>query len=128
MIWTQSIPLPTLLAISSAMGLLSAYLAHRQGRANPVFWFFIGFFLGAMGIVGLFFGRRKPKVEEAPKPQPVLNGPASAAWYYADADRQQRGPISREGLMREYQAGKVSGATLVWHEELSEWQPLQNFL
>lgn len=126
MIWTQSIPLPTLLAISCGMGLISAYFARRQGRPNPFFWFWVGFFLGAMGMVGLFLGRRKPKVEEAPKPLPALKGPAT--WYYIDPDRQQRGPISREGLLKELQSGKIAPTTLVWHEEITEWQPLQNFL
>jgi hypothetical protein len=45
-------------------------------------------------------------------------------WYYADSG-QQRGPVSEAELLALVQAGRVTGATLVWHEGLPNWQPYE---
>lgn len=44
-------------------------------------------------------------------------------WYYADADGDQRGPISQESLFKRIQAGQVTSETLLWTEGLDAWTP-----
>lgn len=46
-------------------------------------------------------------------------------WFYATAEREQRGPLSAEQLVELFAAGGISRATLVWREGLEEWRPLQ---
>lgn len=49
-------------------------------------------------------------------------------WYYADHQRQQRGPLAGPELAALFRSGTVHMATLVWREGLSGWQPLSAFL
>jgi type IV pilus assembly protein PilA len=48
----------------------------------------------------------------------------SDAWYYADASRTQKGPVSAQVLAYLHGRGEVTGDTLVWHAGLSGWEPL----
>jgi len=43
-------------------------------------------------------------------------------WYYA-VEKQQKGPVTPEQLAELVQQGVVTGATLVWHKGMGEWQP-----
>lgn len=45
-------------------------------------------------------------------------------WYYADRQRQQRGPVSADELRAALQRGDIDMTTLVWHERLPAWVPL----
>lgn len=45
-------------------------------------------------------------------------------WYYADRQRQQRGPVSADELRAALQRGDIDLSTLVWHERLPAWVPL----
>jgi Predicted membrane protein/domain len=47
-------------------------------------------------------------------------------WYYADARRQQHGPVSSEDLRTHFGAGTVDLSTLVWREGMAQWQPLSS--
>jgi len=47
-----------------------------------------------------------------------------AAWYYADANHQQLGPLTRAALVEAVERGAVNAATLVWRDGLAGWQPL----
>ncbi len=47
----------------------------------------------------------------------------STSWYYAAGGRQA-GPVTEGELDNLISSGVVQGDTLVWHEGLSEWQPL----
>jgi type IV pilus assembly protein PilA len=46
-------------------------------------------------------------------------------WYYADAQNQQQGPVTATVLADLFRNGSVSATTLVWHEGLPAWVPLQ---
>jgi type IV pilus assembly protein PilA len=48
----------------------------------------------------------------------------SEQWYYADRQRQQRGPVATAELKAALQRGDVDMTTLVWHEKLPGWLPL----
>lgn len=48
-------------------------------------------------------------------------------WYYADANLQQRGPVTSEGLAGLLRSGEVHQETLVWREGMTQWAPLREF-
>lgn len=119
----------TTLLFSAATGLLSAFLAHRRGN-NPYLWFAVGFCFGMLGALCLFFAPKKKKFTPppAPIPQPYLSGPLDKFWYYLDPSHTQVGPMSHTAISKEWQEGKIPTSTLVWHEELAEWQPLADLV
>ena len=43
-------------------------------------------------------------------------------WHYVEQG-QQTGPVTEEQLTGLFQAGKITGDTLVWREGLADWQP-----
>lgn len=45
----------------------------------------------------------------------------SHEWYYADAQRQQQGPVDAAALAQAYREGRVDADTLVWREGLAGW-------
>lgn len=47
-------------------------------------------------------------------------------WYYAEG-RTPVGPLSKSELLELLHAGKLSGSTLVWHNHLDRWRPLEQF-
>lgn len=49
-----------------------------------------------------------------------------AQWYYADANRQQRGPLTREALIAALDRGELNASTLVWRSGFAAWQPLSS--
>jgi hypothetical protein len=127
MLWPN---LPSLFLASGAIGLVSAYLAHRRNK-NPILWFCVGFFFGIFGIFAIFFAPA-PKKKELPlaptQPKPYLHGPMDRFWYYVDQANQKVGPMSYDAVAKAWTQGNISPITLVWHEELTEWKPLQELI
>ena len=124
----------TALLVGSITGLISAYFAYRRHR-SPLFWFLIGFFFGLLGVIAFFLApsskkKRVPSHLEQPNPvpQPYLFGPSDKFWYYLNEAREQIGPLSHHGITNAWKEGKLSSATFIWHEELSEWKPLQELV
>jgi uncharacterized RDD family membrane protein YckC len=50
-----------------------------------------------------------------------------ASWYYADRNRQRRGPVEDAELVRQFHQGEIALNSLVWRDGLGEWQPLRDF-
>jgi hypothetical protein len=49
----------------------------------------------------------------------------AALWYYLpDAGAEQRGPVSTQQLVGLFADGEVDGLTMVWRQEMTEWQPI----
>jgi type IV pilus assembly protein PilA len=48
----------------------------------------------------------------------------SDAWYYADASRQQKGPVTAQVIAYLHGRGELHADTLVWHAGLPGWEPL----
>lgn len=126
---------PLTLVIAVLTGIISAYLARSRGR-NPLVWFFVGLGFGLIGVFAIFFFPKKKKEKEgsaeeelAPETflRPLLTGPSDKFWYYLDSSQNQQGPMSFNALSRAYEEGIITHATYVWHEDLTNWQPLQNF-
>jgi hypothetical protein len=119
------------LLVSCIAGLISGYLAYKRGK-NPTFWFFIGTLFGLFGVFAFFF-LSKPKKQPAPlpevrQPEPYLLGPADKFWYYLDASHSQVGPLSYNGLKSGWKQGTIPLSAFVWHEDLTEWTPLQELI
>lgn len=47
-------------------------------------------------------------------------------WFYAEGNRQQRGPLASDELIALYQSSRIALDTLVWRDGLPQWQPLRN--
>lgn len=114
-------------------GSLSAYLAHKSGK-NPFKWLLIGALLGFFGILPIFFlSMKKKQTKSSRKPSPqvkfyFIDGPSHKFWYYLDATQNQLGPMSHNALTNAWREGKVNPTTYVWHEDLPDWKPLQDFI
>lgn len=47
----------------------------------------------------------------------------STDWYAIDADRQQRGPYTRDALILLVTNGKISPSAPVWSDGMADWKP-----
>lgn len=120
---------PIMWICAAVFGAVSAFLAHRQKR-NPYLWFAIGFFFGILGVFSIFFSGNTRKKEPTTPREPIYTilGPSDKFWYYVDADHKQQGPVSRDAIFTQWKEGKLNGSTYVWHEELSEWKALKDYI
>lgn len=124
---------PSAILIALATASVSAYFAHRRG-SNPYLWFGVGFLFGALGIIALFLlpfpSKKKAKTTPSivPAPLPTILGPSNKFWYYLDATHQQNGPMSLDALTSMWKEEKISLHTFVWHEDLSDWKRLEEFI
>lgn len=115
-------------------GAISAYMAHRRER-NPYAWFFIGFFFGIFGVLGIFFAPAKKKQPSlatleaaAESALPTIQGSKDKFWYYLDPSNQQQGPMSYSALNSAWKEGKVNLSTFVWNEDFADWKILKDLL
>ena len=46
-------------------------------------------------------------------------------WFYAEGNRQQRGPLASDELIALYQSSRIAADTLVWRDGMPQWQPLR---
>ena len=46
-------------------------------------------------------------------------------WFYAEGNRERRGPLPAENIVSLFRSGRIAADTLVWREGAAEWQPLQ---
>lgn len=120
---------PYYLIVWFLSGFFAAVYAKRSGK-NPIIWFFIGFFLGAIGIFAfMFFGKKQKNktTSSSQTPQiPQLNL-YKGAWYYA-LDGQIEGPVSDYFIKEQFEKNALSTDTLVWHESMSDWAQLKDLL
>jgi len=123
---------PLTIACAGAFGAAAAYFAQKRSK-NPYMWFAIGFFFGLFGFCLLFFlpkaRKKKAKTRLAMTPQekplPAIVGPSNKFWYYLDPQHLQQGPMSYEAITAALRQGKISPATYVWHEEMTDWKQVQ---
>lgn len=113
-------------------GCATAYFAKERGR-NPYSWFFIGLFLGVIGLGLVFIFPKKNiiiKVEPpaAPSVPELPEHHKNKFWYYLDTTNAQVGPMSFDALTRDWRNGKVQPQTHVWNENLENWTPFSEFL
>ena len=47
-----------------------------------------------------------------------------SSWYYAEGNRQRRGPVTDAALLGLYRDRQIALDTLVWREGLDRWLPL----
>ena len=117
-----------ILTLWCVLGAICAHFAKKRGR-NPQGWFFIGLFLGLLGL-GLLFILPKKKIETAitPPPAPIKNPFGSALWYYLDDEHARFGPMSLDGLKSAWTDKKIKPHSFVWNEAMENWKPLSEVL
>jgi hypothetical protein len=116
---------PSFLLLSSLYGMISGYLAYKRNK-NPYLWFFIGFCFGLIGIAFFFLPKKKAIVKR--KPALILKGPSDKLWFYLDSSHKQIGPISYSAIAKAFSQQLISLDTFVWHETLTDWKKLGDFI
>jgi len=48
-------------------------------------------------------------------------------WFYAEGNRERRGPLPAENIAALFRSGRIAGDTLVWREGADDWRPLRDF-
>jgi hypothetical protein len=123
---------------SLLLGLIIAFMcshfAKKRGR-NPLHWFIWGALFGVFALVTLFLLPLKKRAASvaaplpASAPSPLLQVAAPTQmgklWYYLDQQRQQCGPVSFDGLNKQWADGKLQLHSLVWNDELENWKRLE---
>lgn len=117
------------IVVSFFCGLFSAYLAQKQQK-NRYIWFIVGFGLGLLGVMAMFFftQQKKQPSNKPVEPEMSIQGPNDKLWYYLDKNHERKGPMSLNLLTTELRQGKISLSTYVWNEELPSWKLLDEFV
>lgn len=114
------------------LGGITAILAERRGR-DPWIWFFIGMFLGLLGIVILFLmpaanvkadedlkSKQPPSI--APQPTQQVD---DKQWFYLDRQHQQCGPVSYAQIKELMDKQELTKASYVWSEGMETWKKIE---
>ncbi|MGH8055490.1 MAG: pilin [Stenotrophomonas sp.] len=48
-------------------------------------------------------------------------------WFYAEDNRERRGPVTDDAVVALFRSSQLSADTLVWREGAGDWQPLRHF-
>ncbi len=109
-------------------GFLCSYLAKRKER-NPTLWFWLGIFLGVIGVITLLI---LPKVRKqmapayaAPVPQPEPEE-VNPTWFYLSSAKEQKGPFFLKDLKVVFSEEKLGVTTYFWCEGMESWQKLSD--
>lgn len=51
---------------------------------------------------------------------------SDAVWYYADPQRQRQGPLPAAQVQQLLVRGHIDADTLVWRDDMPDWQPLHS--
>ncbi|MFZ4099412.1 MAG: DUF4339 domain-containing protein [Chlamydiia bacterium] len=134
---------PLLLILAS---MISAGLCMWRARAAGRHiwgWGMAGFLLGIPVLVVLLLLPRPRAQRLAPAtqsatpsasarpaptpPQPFCNDPMQEGWYYVSKERQAVGPLPLAQLIQAFHEGQWQIDSLLWHPEVTEWQPPSQF-
>jgi hypothetical protein len=62
-----------------------------------------------------------------PAAAPVLDaGPPPERWYVASSEGTASGPLDVQSIEDRIRSGELDESTLVWHETLADWKPLES--
>lgn len=107
-------------------GFLCSYLARKKGR-NPQLWFWLGLFLGLVGVAAIaLLPKREAKPHyEIPEHTPVQIEPSPAQqWYYLSRERATKGPYSLRELREYFKEREITPTTFLWCEGMGQWAKL----
>ena len=48
-------------------------------------------------------------------------------WFYAEGNRERRGPVPADDIVALYRSGGIDADTLAWREGVADWRPLRDF-
>ncbi len=125
-------------------GFVCSKIAKYKGR-NPTTWFYLGFFLGLLGVIiiallpsrhfqNLSYGQAPvigpmadPNQDPLPiGPDPIYEEIRKKNWYYLDQHQTQFGPMSFEAFKIAYIEGRLHLGNYVWNEDMADWKKLQD--
>jgi type IV pilus assembly protein PilA len=67
------------------------------------------------------------KAGGAPPPRHPHKEIPMSQWFYAEGNRERRGPLPAENIAALFRSGRIAGDTLVWREGAGDWRPLRDF-
>lgn len=119
--------------IAIAIGMITSHFAQQRGRDRTA-WFFIGMFLGIIGLILLFV---LPSINEEEQQSVIQIEPEAIStilpydyenkpWYFLTVDREQIGPVGFEALRQKWNQREISLDTLVWCEGMSDWRKIND--
>ena len=48
-------------------------------------------------------------------------------WFYAEGNRERRGPLETENIVELHRSGRIDDDTLLWRDGAGDWRPLRDF-
>lgn len=66
-----------------------------------------------------------PSAELPPAPPSSVEGVPEAGWYQVQPGEEAEGPFVLAEMREMIRSGRIGAKTLVWHEQLEEWTPLE---
>jgi glucan phosphoethanolaminetransferase (alkaline phosphatase superfamily) len=113
-------------------GTLCSFLAKKKQK-NPTIWFFIGLFLGIMGVALIFViswieKKKKKFLLKTATFSPQVSDHKeywNSFWYYIDLSNQQSGPIEFITLTEVWKKQKLNEESYVWKEGMEEWKKIR---
>jgi len=48
-------------------------------------------------------------------------------WFYAEGNRERRGPLPSENIVELHRSGRIDADTLLWRDGAGDWRPLRDF-
>lgn len=117
------------------LGGITAFFAEKRGR-SPNIWFFLGMFLGLLGLIILFLlpsysaEESKEELKKDPEktgtqvsepPPPLVE---EKLWFYVDQNRQQCGPVAFSFINELINKNELNSTTYVWTEGMDSWKKI----
>jgi hypothetical protein len=117
----------TLLLFWIFFGFCASYFAEKKGR-NPLYWFFIGLFLGLIGVVIILLLPKKetPIYIVSPKETVIEATPPIPSWHYFDAAKQQQGPVTLEELKEKWDNKELNENSYIWSVGMENWKTIKD--
>lgn len=77
--------------------------------------------------LGLDTRAAAPSLRPPPPPPPQMeSGLPAQGWYRVNANQESEGPFSLAQMREALTGGGLLRETLVWHESMNDWRPLQD--
>lgn len=118
------------------LGWIASRMAERRGR-NVAIWFILGFILGIIALIILYFLPPKNVLAIA-SPSPSNISPIASdesedtssnslkkLWYYLDQENKQYGPMNFDALQNAWDTDLIGEKTYVWNEDMENWERLE---
>ena len=103
------------------LALWTRSIAQKKGR-NPHLWFGIGFLLGLIGVIIIYFLKPRAVRSRTPAPAEIPDNLQNKLWFYLKEDRTESNSMSFQALKELWKKKILTPQTYIWCEEWPEWK------